>query len=232
MKAALLVNEIFGPTFQGEGPSAGQRCVFLRLAGCNLSCVWCDTPYSWDWNRYDVRAEARVVSVEKVEADLRKLAGETVRMLVITGGEPLLQGDRLVPLVESLRASGWWLEVETNGTRPIPPPLLAQRFNVSPKLANGGDKVEKRLRPETLRALDADARVVWKFVVRTPADVNEAAALRKWHGLQRPCYVMPEGATPEAQLATLADVAEAAVGLGFNLSPRLHVLAWGGRRGV
>ena len=46
---SLTVSEIFGPTFQGEGPFTGRAAVFLRLGRCNLDCKWCDTPYTWDW---------------------------------------------------------------------------------------------------------------------------------------------------------------------------------------
>ena len=45
----LRVNEIFGQTFQGEGQTMGKLSAFVRLSGCNLTCVWCDTPYTWDW---------------------------------------------------------------------------------------------------------------------------------------------------------------------------------------
>ena len=55
----LNVNEIFGPTIQGEGPHTGRLVGFLRLAGCNLACSWCDTPYSWDWTKYDKAEESK-----------------------------------------------------------------------------------------------------------------------------------------------------------------------------
>ena len=63
-KASLAVSEIFGPTLQGEGPSSGRRAMFLRLAGCNLSCSWCDTAYTWDWSRYDKKAEVTMMQVD------------------------------------------------------------------------------------------------------------------------------------------------------------------------
>ena len=55
----LVVAEIFGPTWQGEGPSAGQVAAFVRLGLCNLTCAWCDTAYTWDRSRFDLRAELR-----------------------------------------------------------------------------------------------------------------------------------------------------------------------------
>lgn len=61
---SLVVSEVFGPTHQGEGPHAGQLCAFVRLMGCNLSCSWCDTPYTWDASRYDLKAEGHRMTVE------------------------------------------------------------------------------------------------------------------------------------------------------------------------
>src|SRR4029450_7825218 len=55
----LVVSEVFGPTFQGEGPSVGRRAGFVRLGRCNLDCSWCDTPYTWDWERHDPAVELR-----------------------------------------------------------------------------------------------------------------------------------------------------------------------------
>ena len=79
----LLVAELFGPTFQGEGPSAGQQALFVRLSRCNLSCRWCDTSYTWDWSRFDPHAEARRLPVPEVA---RWLLQWPVRLVVVTDG--------------------------------------------------------------------------------------------------------------------------------------------------
>src|SRR5438046_5626962 len=77
----LVVSEIFGPTFQGEGPSLGRRCVFLRLGACNLHCRWCDTPYTWDWTgrngiEYDPRQELRRIGAGPVWQTLFALGAD------------------------------------------------------------------------------------------------------------------------------------------------------------
>ncbi|RKN55078.1 7-carboxy-7-deazaguanine synthase QueE, partial [Streptomyces klenkii] len=98
----LIVAERFGvdrPTFQGEGPSMGEPAVFIRLSRCNLSCGWCDTPWTWDWERYDPRAESAGHSVEDLAA---WALGAPTGLVVVTGGEPLLQQRQLVPLVRRL----------------------------------------------------------------------------------------------------------------------------------
>jgi 7-carboxy-7-deazaguanine synthase len=225
----LTVAEVFGPTLQGEGPSVGRRCAFVRLGGCNLDCAWCDTPYTWDWRRYRPEEELRRVDAGDVASAVEEMG---VDMLVITGGEPLLQARALMPLLEAAGERGWRVEVETNGTV-APPPFLTRlvtAFNVSPKLANSGIAEAERIRPAPLAALRATGRAVFKFVVTSPADLDEVAALATAHRLE-PVYVMPEGTSAEIVLARMRELAGPALAHGFHLTPRLHILLWGDRRG-
>jgi hypothetical protein len=143
-EADLVVAEVFGPTFQGEGPSLGRRAGFVRLGRCNLDCSWCDTPFTWDWDRYDPAVELRRMPVTEVVARLEAMEPEIV---VVTGGEPLLQQRRLVPLAEACVERGWEVEVETNGTLAPGPGLtaLVARWNVSPKLANSSVAEDRRI---------------------------------------------------------------------------------------
>jgi len=113
MNTALLHNEpeLFY-SIQGEGSRAGCPAVFLRLAGCNLSCAWCDTKYSW----------GRGGAVPEPELASRIMSFQSPG-LVITGGEPLLQ----TPAIERLLAllpPNLFIEIETNGTI-VPTPRLA-----------------------------------------------------------------------------------------------------------
>jgi len=225
----LRVSEIFGPTLQGEGPSTGRRCGFVRLGGCNLDCSWCDTPYTWDWSRYRPEEELRRMTVDEVVGAVEAM---DVDMLVITGGEPLLQGRALLALVSAARERGWRVEVETNGTVAPPAALVAHvdAFNVSPKLANSGVAETRRIRPAALRALRDTRRAVFKFVVTTPAELDEVAELAARHRLE-PVYVMPEGTTREVILGRMRELAGPALERGFHLSTRLHILLWGDVRG-
>jgi 7-carboxy-7-deazaguanine synthase len=224
----LLVSELFGPTFQGEGPSAGQRAAFLRLAGCNLACTWCDSRHSWDWRRYDKEAETRHVPIETVATEL--LAMDT-DLVVITGGEPLLQTEAITHLARTLRAAGRSVEVETNGTIPPPPQLsdLVERFNVSPKLRNAG-LGSRPIDTSALAAFAAGGKAVFKFVVCSPDDAAQIAALQDALAL-RPVWVMPQAITPEQVLSGMRQLAEIALEHGWNLTSRLHILLWGDQRG-
>src|SRR2546421_2552641 len=193
----LIVAECFGvekPTFQGEGPSCGVPALFIRLSRCNLTCAWCDTKYTWDWSQFDPRKESQRRSV----ADLLAWAlRSAVKLVVITGGEPLLQQTKLIPLVRGLLAAGRRVEFETNGTVVPDQELLVDgvRFNVSPKLANSGVAEAKRIVPAALETFVASDRAVFKFVTRTVAELDEIGALVDRFGLD-PVWVMPEGTTP------------------------------------
>lgn len=233
----MKVSEVFGPTVQGEGPSTGRRCGFIRLGGCNLECVWCDTPYTWDWKgkngqRFDPSAELRDMDPETLVAMLTRM---NVDMAVITGGEPLVQSSGVADLVSRLNAAGMSVEIETNGTRPIPAGLTGRRvrFNVSPKLSNSGEPYEKRVKPAVLSGFAERADTAFKFVVADQAELGEVREIvEAAHVHASQVWVMPEGKTPEAVSAGVAAIADAAIRYGWNVTPRLHVIVWGDRRGV
>ncbi|MDN3056863.1 radical SAM protein [Streptomyces sp. SRF1] len=230
---ALVAAEVFGPTVQGEGPSCGRRAAFIRLGGCNLACTWCDTPYTWDARRFDLRAELTRTPVTDLAA--RALEGAP-GLVVITGGEPLLHQHQpgWTALLHLLTAGGAEIEIETNGTI-APAPITATaatRFNVSPKLPHAGDTEPARIRPAQLAALNATGRAAFKFVCRMPADVDQVAAYTAAWGVPAArVWVMPEGTTTAALNAHLAAIANPAIKAGFNITTRLHVHAWGDERG-
>ena len=104
------VNEIFY-TLQGEGAHSGIPAVFIRFSGCNLRCPWCDTEFT----------DFTPMTAEQIVAealDLYDIPNERRKMIVLTGGEPSLQVDK--PLIDALHAAGFYICIETNGTRPLP----------------------------------------------------------------------------------------------------------------
>jgi 7-carboxy-7-deazaguanine synthase len=210
-------------SIQGEGPTAGVPAVFIRLQGCSVGCVWCDTKYSWN-------------PLGGHPVDLDAIAAEATafpcRRAVITGGEPL-ESSLFLPLTRALVARGFTLEVETSGTLPPPPGAdFAIQWNVSLKLRGSGVAESRRVNPQAVRSfLARDAW--WKFVVVDDEDVAEVLNLAKRFDL--PCeriLLQPEAMLREDFLARAPWVAEACKRHGFRFSPRLHVLLWGARRGV
>lgn len=228
----LIIAECFGvevPTFQGEGPSCGHPALFVRLSRCNLTCTKCDTKYTWDWSRFDPREE----STKRTVADtLAWATSSSVELVVITGGEPLLQQARLVPLVQGLLAAGKRVEFETNGTLSPVPELMVDgvRFNVSPKIASFGVDEAKSVVPPVLEAFAASGRAAFKFVASSVADLDRIAELTDAHRLA-PVWVMPEGTTADAITATTRALADTVAARHWYFTTRLHVLAFADARG-
>ncbi|MDD1676300.1 MAG: radical SAM protein [Methanomicrobiales archaeon] len=100
----MKVIEIF-KSLQGEGREQGKICTFIRLAGCNLRCAWCDTSYAWEGGT-ELRDREILAAVER----------EGSRLICITGGEPLLQAEEVARLAQTLHVRGYSVGIETNGT--------------------------------------------------------------------------------------------------------------------
>jgi 7-carboxy-7-deazaguanine synthase len=100
----MQISEIF-VSLQGEGKNQGRVCLFIRLAGCNLDCAWCDTKES--------RSGGISMSMDTI---LEQIWRVNPSYVCITGGEPLLQAEALVPLLASLSRRGAEIDIETNGT--------------------------------------------------------------------------------------------------------------------
>lgn len=227
----LVVSEVFG-TVQGEGPSAGRRAAFIRLGGCNLHCAWCDTPYTWAADRFDLRAE---LSRRPVDDILGQVLGYRAPLVVITGGEPLLHQAQpaWTRLLCGLEREARQIEVETNGTQ-VPAELttgVVTGFNVSPKLRSAGDPRSARIVPEAIAALLGTGKAVFKFVCTDADAVDEVAVETSRLGIPRHLvWIMPEGTSPAVLDQRLAVIATPAVDAGFNLTTRLHVHCWGSER--
>jgi organic radical activating enzyme len=204
---------------------------FVRLSGCNLSCSWCDTPYTWDWKgqngvAYDRGSETQEMGVEEVWEALSK--NET-GLVVVTGGEPLIQQTEVVLLSQMIPDAR--VEIETNGTRPPSSSHRSDtRFNVSPKLDNAG--CLGSWRPNILREFPPD-RTVLKFVVVEPSDLDEIEEKLSSDHLDFPVWVMPEGTDRDTILSRLEGwLFDGASARGWNVTSRLHVLTFGDRRDV
>jgi organic radical activating enzyme len=258
MTETLLVNEIFGPTIQGEGPATGRKCAFVRLAICPLRCRWCDTAYTWAFTpslalrhqshiTYDGAEEVHKMSIEDiVKHTLHALKGS--QLVILSGGEPLAQvppsmqrpdavttdnADPVAMLIKELYIHGVLTHIETAGVR-LPSPYLHQyvnRYVVSPKLVTSGNSLEARRKLDVLEFFAQTAKADFKFVITTPADFSEVALIENLCRIpQERIWVMPEGTTAEAIQRKLPMVAEGALKHGYNVSTRLHVHIWGDER--
>jgi 7-carboxy-7-deazaguanine synthase len=164
----LYLIEIY-KSVQGESSFAGRPCIFVRLAGCNLRCAWCDSEYTF--------TGGYKLTEDQVIAEIEKLA--PVRLVEITGGEPMLQEKELLPLMERLLASGFELMIETSGERPLGEVPKAVHKIVDVKCPGSGEGGSFRL--ENLETLTAADEV--KFVISNRGDYEFARDFLRRHRL-------------------------------------------------
>lgn len=230
--SSLLISEVFGPTFQGEGPATGRNAVFIRTAGCPVGCTWCDTKYSWDSReREGTSHTVSKVATDDLAHQVRRRSGGTADVVVVTGGEPLTQQRELLSLVRHPALEGLSLHLETAGVY-VPDVALAEHFDlivVSPKLAHSGVPVHLRINPSALKRFN-DCNAWFKFVVQSSADLEEVAGLEKDLNLQR-IMIMPEGRNAATVLTRASAISEEVIARGWAMSTRLHVLLWGDEPG-
>jgi len=106
----IPVMEVFGPTIQGEGAVMGQKTMFVRTAGCDYSCSWCDSKFTWDGSGRSTLKQPADIIIE-----LRQLGGESFSHVTISGGNPALHKG-IGELVDLCHEQGWKVAVETQAT--------------------------------------------------------------------------------------------------------------------
>lgn len=231
----MRISEIYA-SLQGEGLLAGTPSTFVRTSGCNLRCVWCDTPFtSW-------RPEGREMGLAEVLDAVERL---TPRHVVVTGGEPLLFAD-VADLSRELRRRDRHVTVETAGTVLPAAGAIFDLVSISPKLASSAPAADTpgawaarheatRRRDDVLRELAASGPHQFKFVVESDADLAEALRWLDDLGTavdRRRVFLMPQARTPEELASRTAWLAGECRRHGVRLAPRHHITWYGGRRGT
>ena len=171
-----------------------------------------------------------MLSEEDVAARIMALGGNR---LVITGGEPLLQGAALARMVALLE--GHAIEIETNGTVAPHPDLapLVDQYNVSPKLKHSGNPAEIALLSERLQAWKSEPKANFKFVISASEDLAEVLELQAAYAIPgERIQLMPEGTSSAAIRARSVWLAPLALDHGLGFSDRLHIHLYGDTRGT
>ena len=231
----MLISEIFH-SVQGEGELVGVPSVFVRTAGCNLRCAWCDTPYA-SWH-----PEGESMSVEEITA---RVLAFPARHVVLTGGEPMAARD-LPALAVGLRAHRKHITIETAGTLP-PNGIACDLASISPKLRNSTpakgtisdawiERHERtRLQPEVICQWIRQHDFQLKFVVENPADLEEIRALLAALGedvLPWKVLLMPQGIDMAALHGREDFLLEACKTHGYRYCHRLHIQLFGNTKGT
>ena len=230
----MIVSEIFAG-LQGEGQSLGIPSVFIRLAGCNLNCKWCDTKEVWKHGTSMSVAEVTAEVLAK-SLSLSLLASHRTH-LVITGGEPLMPHNeeallKLFAKIKEAVGTKPFIEIETNGTYWLSEALQewVAQVNCSPKLANSGAAASDRYVPFALHKLAALSSTTFKFVVSKLADVIE---IKEHYGMipADRIILMPAGKNRRELLKNSAAVWELAMKYGFRATTRLQMIAYNNKHG-
>lgn len=258
MWRVLLINEVFD-TIQCEGKSMWNPVVFIRTYGCNLRCgfanpTWergCDTPYTWkpsetkesDKNKYTPEMLVKEI-----------LQYNSHNHWVITGGEPLLQGNKFIEVIEEYKKETGnypYIEIETNWTI-IPSKELDKyiwHYNVSVKLENSNatektgytpdemeynwNTKERRIKEDAINFFNNSEKSYFKFVIDKKLEVlEEIKELQKEFNIKNEkVWLMPEGNSPEDINENSDPLIEICKKEWYKFTTRLHILIWGYERG-
>ena len=228
----MRIAEIFY-SLQGEGKLLGTPSVFIRTSGCNLRCVWCDTPYtSW-------KPQGEEWSVREILAEVKDYPTPYV---VVTGGEPFLAPE-IEELTTKLKQKNYHITIETAAT--IFKPVLCDLISMSPKLSNSTPwKREKgrfaRMHDERRLNLPVIQRYMdgydyqLKFVVDQKRDFTEIQGILRTlkHVDPARVLIMAQGRSKKELREKALWIVDLCKAKGFRYTPRLQIELYGNRRGT
>ncbi|MCM3712287.1 7-carboxy-7-deazaguanine synthase QueE [Sporosarcina luteola] len=233
----IPVMEVFGPTIQGEGMVIGQKTMFVRTAGCDYSCSWCDSSFTWDGTGKSVSKRPQDIIEE-----LKAIGGQSFSHVTISGGNPALHKG-IGELVDLCHAEGWKVAVETQATFWQDWLLRIDDITLSPKppsskMITDFSKLDRFMEKLT------DANASLKIVVFDEIDFKFAEEVHLRYPFV-PFYVQVGNddttTIDDAYLVShllkrfewLIDLAVASPVMNdVKVLPQLHALVWGNKRGV
>ena len=249
----LEVNEIFGPTIQGEGKKIGTPSVFVRFGRCNMQCAGfeveyetpsgikkcsCDSFYASDiafrnqWQKYNTS--------DKLIDEVNKYLPSYKVDIVVTGGEPLLywKTKEFQKFLKYYIKNGYNLTIETNASLDINLDKKWHKkilFSMSVKLSNSGESIKKRLNFDTItNILTKSKKSYLKFVL--DVDFLPLASQEIEYIISNipkcDIYLMPLGDTAKTIDTNSKSVIEYALEKGYKYTDRLHIRVWDNKRGV
>ncbi|MBY0201050.1 7-carboxy-7-deazaguanine synthase QueE [Priestia megaterium] len=243
MANTIPVLEIFGPTIQGEGMVVGRKTMFVRTAGCDYSCSWCDSAFTWDGS---AKNDIRQLTAEQIWTELKEIGGECFDHVTISGGNPALI-KAIGSLVELLHSQGVKAALETQGSRYQDWFLKIDDLTISPKPPSSLMKTNFAVLDDIIETLIKEKRMAHisiKVVVFNDEDFEYAASVHERYP-EVPFFVQVgnedlttiDNASLTQELLKkyewLIDKAVAAKNMNdVRVLPQVHALVWGNKRGV
>jgi len=206
----LRVTEIFR-SIQGESTHAGRPCSFIRLTGCPMRCVWCDSEYTFSGGEH-----------ETIDAILRKIRDFGCKLVEITGGEPLAQ-DEAFTLIERLCDEGYEVLIETGGYFSIERVDARAKVILDVKCPTSGE--EHRNHWANLERLRLGKDEV-KFVIASEEDWCYARRIIEQYQLEERSTILISPAWNQVDLKALSDWVSSS-GLDVRMQLQLHKYIWG-----
>ncbi|TYO72126.1 7-carboxy-7-deazaguanine synthase QueE [Rossellomorea marisflavi] len=237
----IPVLEVFGPTIQGEGMVIGQKTMFVRTAGCDYSCAWCDSAFTWDGSAKD---DIRLMTADEVWDKLKEIGGDRFSHVTISGGNPALL-PQIGDLLAILKANGIGSALETQGSRWQDWFYDIDDLTISPKPPSSTMETDyDRLDLIVSRLVENGSNFSLKVVVFDELDLEYAKVIHlRYKGV--PFYIQtgnPDVSmedTPRLVSSLLLDyerlidvVCEQKELNDVRVLPQLHTLVWGNKRGV
>lgn len=245
------VLEIFGPTVQGEGLSIGRKTMFVRTAGCDYRCSWCDSAFTWDGS---AKEDIRMLQPQEIWEELESLGGSSFNHVTLSGGNPLLL-PQLESLVLLLKDRGIRTAVETQGSIWQDWAEQIDEVTVSPKPPSSGMSTDfakldlwfERLSAARDKASSAGKhaqQACLKIVIFDTQDLDYADELhRRYPSIPLVLQTgnpQVSGGSPKDAAARLLPAYEHLIGqvmerqglADVRVLPQLHTLVWGNKRGV
>lgn len=237
----IPVLEVFGPTVQGEGMVVGRKTMFVRTAGCDYRCAWCDSAFTWDGTAKD---EIQLRSAAQIIASLDELAGDAYDHVTISGGNPALL-PQLNRFIDALHERGKKVALETQGSRWQDWFTSIDDMTISPKPPSSGMETDwKKLDEIVSKLVEHDSNFCLKVVVFDEADLAYAKVVhQRYSGVsfyvqagngnlaeQEPVRMLPYLLERYEWLINLT-MADSELNAVYVL-PQLHTWVWGNKKGV
>lgn len=242
--STVPVLEIFGPTIQGEGMVVGRKTMFVRTAGCDYRCSWCDSPFTWDGS---AKSEIEKMTPEAIWEELTRIGGTRFNHVTISGGNPALLAS-IGELVDLLKEKNIEIALETQGSKWQSWMLSINDLTLSPKPPSSGMKTNFTVLDEIIDQLRhnkaKDQKVSLKIVVFDDADFDYAIGVhQRYPDLPFFLQVGNDDIQTEDQAALTTHLLNKYEWLidktiesdqlnGARVLPQVHTLIWGNKRGV